>query len=39
MRTVNELRKIGAMREANMLETIISELEVWQNVELIAMSL
>lgn len=31
MRIASELREIGAVREANSLETIIWNLEVWQN--------
>ncbi len=31
MSLVYELRDIGAIREANSLDTIISKLETWQN--------
>lgn len=31
MRAADELREIGAVREANTLETIIERLEIWQN--------
>ena len=31
MRIADELREIGANREAGSLETIIEKLEIWQN--------
>ena len=31
MKAADELREIGAVREASTLETIILKLEIWQN--------